>query len=419
MDCKNVAAQLPGKVFFPASPQYNETGGSYFAAFENELSPICIVRPASAAEVSAIVGIIGSSSWHATPLAIKGGGHTPWAGAANIDNGVTMDLRDLTGVHVNPLTGLATIRAGERWTSVYQQLGTQGLAVAGGRVSKVGVAGLITGGGLSYFSATNGFVCDNVVNYEIALQAFNDFATSSTPDEQAHILMATSWSAGAETGVSNIYHARPVAAPPSLKPFTVIQPQIFGSLCQDSLLGFANEQSAFSIDGARQLYFTTSFRLDVQFMLHVRELWLEALKPLQSVPGFMLSLVFQPFTKGIIAKSVQLGGSSLGLSPDNGPLVITLLNSVHTNADDDSKVVTAVLGLIQDIDNAAALQNKSATYRFTNYGYKDQKILEGYGKQSIARLQAVSRKYDPSSLFQRMVPGGFKLSKVSEESVFE
>ncbi|KAL9636720.1 MAG: hypothetical protein Q9204_002144 [Flavoplaca sp. TL-2023a] len=478
MDCKNLAAQLPGKVFLPPSPQYTETDSSYFAAFENELSPACVVRPANAADVSAIVKIVGSSSWHATPLAIKGGGHTPWAGAANIDNGVTIDLRHLTGVHVNSQTGLATLGAGERWTIVYEQLGAQGLAVAGGRVSKVGVAGLITGGGLSYFSATSGFVCDNVVNYEIVLasgdivqanartnqdlflalkggsnnfgivtrfdlptfkqgqmwggaiyynpsvypqlvQAFSDFTATSTPDEQAHILIATSWSAGAETGVSNIYHASPVAAPPSLKPFTAIQPQIFTSLRQDSLLGFADEQSAFSTDGARQLYFTTSFRLDVQFMLHVRELWLDALKPLQSVPGFMLSLVFQPLTKGMLAKSAQLGGNSLGLSPEDGPLVVTLLNSVHTNAADDNKIVTAVLGLIRAIEAAAARQGNAARYRFTNYGHKDQKILEGYGKQSIARLQAVSRKYDPRGFFQQMVPGGFKLSNVLEGSAVE
>ena len=251
--------------------------------------------------------------------------------------------------------------------------------------------------------------------YPQLVQAFSDFATTSTPDEQAHVLMATSWTAGAETGVSNIYHASPVAAPPSLKPFTAIQPQIFTSLRQNSLLGFADEQSAFSTDGARQLYFTTSFRLEVHFMLHVRELWLEALKPLQSVPGLMLSLVFQPLTKGMLAKSAQLGGNSLGLSPDDGPLVVTLLNSVHANAADDEEVVTAVLGLIRAIETAAARQGISARHRFTNYGHKDQKILEGYGSKSIAKLQAVGRKYDPEGFFQRMIPGGFKLSNISED----
>lgn len=154
MDCKVLADILPGRVFYPGSLQYTNTDNSYFAAFENELSPTCVVRPANAAEVAAVITTVGLGSWHNhVQLAIKGGGHTPWAGAANIDNGVTMDLQSLTGVRVESETGIALIGAGERWTSVYEQLGAQGLAVAGGRVSKVGVAGLITGG-LSHLRCT-------------------------------------------------------------------------------------------------------------------------------------------------------------------------------------------------------------------------------------------------------------------------
>ena len=141
------------------------------------------------------------------------------------------------------------------------------------------------------------------------VQAFCDFAASPSPDEQAHVIIATSSHAGQETGVSNIYHSTPVAAPPSLAPFSAIQPQIFNSLRQDSLLGFAEEQSAFSTDGARQLYFTTSIRLDVQLMLDIRELWLDALKPIEVVPSPMLSLVFQPLTQGILSKSASRGGN--------------------------------------------------------------------------------------------------------------
>ena len=243
-------------------------------------------------------------------------------------------------------------------------------------------------------------------------QAFNDFAATTSPDEQAHVIAATNWSNGTETGVSSIYHATPIVAPPSLKPFTLIEPQIFSSLRFDSLLGFAEEQSAFSTDGARQLYFTTCFRLDAQFMFDVRELWLQTLKTIDTVEGLVLTLVFQPPTKGILSKSAALTGNSLGLSPGDGPLVITLFNSVHINALDDNKVIAAVLALIENIDTLAAQKGLSARYRFTNYGYKTQKILEGYGDESLENLRAASKKYDPQGFFQSVVPGGFKLSQV-------
>lgn len=147
MDYKALCNTFPGIVFFPGSAEYAESKGSYFSAFESELSPTCVVRPRNAREVANIVNDIRSSalSGH-TQLAIKGGGHTTWAGSANIDKGITLDLRNLTGVHVDSHTKIASLGAGERCRSVYEELGAQGLAVVGGRVSRVGVAGLITGG---------------------------------------------------------------------------------------------------------------------------------------------------------------------------------------------------------------------------------------------------------------------------------
>jgi FAD/FMN-containing dehydrogenase len=147
MDRKALLTTFPEIVFFPGSPEYAESNGSYFSAFERELSPTCVVRPRNAEEVANIVKAFRSSalSGH-TQLAIKGGGHAAWAGSANIDNGITIDLRNLTGVHVDSYTKIASLGAGERWRNVYETLGTQGLAVVGGRMSRVGVAGLITGG---------------------------------------------------------------------------------------------------------------------------------------------------------------------------------------------------------------------------------------------------------------------------------
>lgn len=62
-----------------------------------------------------------------------------------------------------------SIGPGNRWADVYTKLDAQGLAVPGGRFGTVGVGGLVTGGGVSFFSGRYGFVCDSVVNYELVL----------------------------------------------------------------------------------------------------------------------------------------------------------------------------------------------------------------------------------------------------------
>lgn len=66
-------------------------------------------------------------------------------------------------------TSVAQIQAGSIWRDVYGALEPYGVTVPGGRTSTVGVAGFLTGGGNTFYTARHGFGCDNVVNYEVVL----------------------------------------------------------------------------------------------------------------------------------------------------------------------------------------------------------------------------------------------------------
>lgn len=491
MACTALSAALHGKVFYPTNVEYQESTTSYCTVFENELKPSCIVRPQCAEDVSTILKILKPLALAGdVKIAIRGGGHTPWAGAANIQGGVTVDMQNITGVSLDPQKKIARIGSGERWANVYSVLGQHGLAVAGGRVSKVGVGGLTAGGsfpavhfpnshdsicsqiydpgGLSYHSSARGFVCDNVINYEIALasgeiveanaqsypdlfhalkggnnnfgvitrfdmqtfqqgqmlgglisynssafpdvaKAFIDFAFDPNPDPDAHVIAAASFVQGMEAAVANIYHAKPSPNPPSLEPFIKIQPQLASTLRDDSLLGFTEEQSAFTPNVIRSWFFTTTWHADLEFMKDVRALGAEAAKSLSTVPGFILALAFQPLTKGLLTTSAAAGGNSLGLTPEDGPLVVNLLQTLHAEAVDDEKVKTSMLGLIKSIEDLAAKKGKSSRYKFTNYSYKTQDPIAGYGPESVSTLRAVSKKYDPHGFFQKSVPGGYKI----------
>ena len=90
-----------------------------------------------------------------------------WAGAANIQSGVTIDLSAINAVSVSADKTTTSIGAGARWEDVYLKLDAMNLAIPGGRVYDVGVGGLTLGGGNSYFAPRYGFVCDNVNNYEV------------------------------------------------------------------------------------------------------------------------------------------------------------------------------------------------------------------------------------------------------------
>ena len=71
-----------------------------------------------------------------------------WAGAANIQNGVTIDLSAMNSVSVSRDKRTTSVGSGARWQDVYLKLDAMNLAVSGGRVNDVGVAGLTIGGAL-------------------------------------------------------------------------------------------------------------------------------------------------------------------------------------------------------------------------------------------------------------------------------
>lgn len=76
------------------------------------------------------------------------------AGAANIQDGVTIDLSELTQVEVSKDRTSTSVGGGARWEDVYHRLDAMNLAVLGGRVHDVGVGGLTLGGKSSAFGSS-------------------------------------------------------------------------------------------------------------------------------------------------------------------------------------------------------------------------------------------------------------------------
>lgn len=112
--------------------------------------PTCIVRATSPKDVSlAVKTLVGANKVGNCQFAVRGGGHTPWAGASNIQNGVTIDLSLMNSTIYNKENSTASVGPGARWQGVYEVLDKLGVAIPGGRAGTVGVAGLTLGGFLS------------------------------------------------------------------------------------------------------------------------------------------------------------------------------------------------------------------------------------------------------------------------------
>ncbi|KAF7960691.1 hypothetical protein EAE96_000365 [Botrytis aclada] len=168
--------------------EFEELNGSYLPALESDITPACIFLPETKDEVKAFVQIVRPFVASGNiAFAIRGAGQVPLPGSAKIENGITLDLRKLVGVDCKD--GIVSIGAGERWSTVYQKLAAEGLGVTGSRSGNGGIGGLALEGGLSFFSSREGFVSDNVVNYEVVLASGEIISANASENSELWIAL--------------------------------------------------------------------------------------------------------------------------------------------------------------------------------------------------------------------------------------
>ncbi|KUL90285.1 hypothetical protein ZTR_02036 [Talaromyces verruculosus] len=65
--------------------------------------------------------------------------------------------------------------------------------------------------------------------------------------------------------------------------------------------------------------------------------------------------------------------------------------------------------MINAIDSYTRDQDTCLEFTFLNDAHFSQNPLADYGEGRYANLQTVAGKYDPTGVFQKLLPGGFKL----------
>lgn len=151
--CQAINYQIPGRVIARGTIGYDAAQGSYYSGQERELMPDCIFMPTTAEEVSRFVKTMAKREGRDTLFAIRSGGHTTWRGAANIDGGVTVDMRLMNQTVLSDDGKMASLGSGGRFHDVYHQLSPHNLTVMGGRVPSIGVGGFLSTGKLRYMNS--------------------------------------------------------------------------------------------------------------------------------------------------------------------------------------------------------------------------------------------------------------------------
>jgi hypothetical protein len=363
---------------------------------------------------------------------------------------------------------------GNVWADVYTELDKVGLGTSGGRDASVGVGGLVTGGGISFFSRERGLVCDNVQTFEVVLA--NGTIVEASSEQNSDLLKAlkggssnfgivtridmTTFPSGQFWGgtlfhvdsdatrtqfwayfekftssstdvhaawihthtfvnvlgilklwavTSNVEYTLPVNNPPVFQPILTSKLTTLANTSITSLTSLTQGLTSLNPAGSRQLFATMTFKNNAAFMETFYQLGKKAVAPIQSTSGLKWSLSYQSLPFDVYSKANATGGNSLGLQNETADLVLVLLTATWNKASSDAAVYKAAQDLFATAKIQAQVAGVASNFTYLNYAAQFQDPINDYGRESVTHLKAVSQKYDSTGVFQRLVPGGFKL----------
>ncbi|KAL8948277.1 MAG: hypothetical protein Q9222_005525 [Ikaeria aurantiellina] len=460
--CGIIEKAFPQKTYSSSDQKnlYQQFVESYFSV-NDRLEPTCVVSPANTKDVSSIVALLSKNSCQ---FAIKSGGHGILTASSNIRKGVTVDLRGMRKVTLNKQKKMATVQPGAKWIDVYEYLDPQGWAIPGGRAGDVGV-----GGGNSFFAARYGFACDNVVTFEVVLgdgsivqasnttnpdlftalkgsqnnlgvitkfefvafeqsllwggtalydkktipaqiQAFNDFTENIAKEPYGSLIYVWSYfSATKQISIQNLYEytanlTGPVTKYPApFKGFTPDSP--IGPPIQNTL----REANLSSLTG--ELNSPANLSNKVSAMQGITRILNEQLQIYKDDTFYTYaSVLFQPIPRVFTEHSIERGGNVLGLDRYKDNNVLFQLDLAWNGTQYDAQIRSLADYVMGNLTNYLQGAKALKDWQYLNYAFEDQDPLGGYGPEALNKIKAASKKYDPGQVFQKLVPGGFKLA---------
>ncbi|KAF1847782.1 FAD-binding domain-containing protein [Cucurbitaria berberidis CBS 394.84] len=447
-------------------PTYNAFVNSFWSAQQREITPQCIFKPEKALDVSTTVLI---SRLTQCPFAAKSGGHSAVPGGSNVDGGITISFEKMSKIALSADKKIASFQPGHTWFDIYTALEAENLAVVGGRVSSVGVGGLTLGGGISYFSSVYGLACDNVESYELVtasgpiitvsetefpdlywalrgggnnfgivtqfnvatipraptmwggmrsylapsfpalINAFYNLGVNAKIDGKAHQILSFAW-AGLQVAQLELEYADPIPDAPILAEYNAVPGAVADQTAVRSLAQLTTALAGpASGPGLRQAFWTWTVKLDKEMATLAKDIFFEELPSIVNATNLIPAVSLQVLTEPLLEKTATKGGNTLGLDAKDGPLLLALVAIKWSNSADDDRINRFAARVKDRALAAATAQGKASPYLYMNYGSPYQNVVAGYGPENQARLKAISEKYDPTNVFERLQPGYFKL----------
>jgi hypothetical protein len=159
---------------------------------------------------------------------------------------------------------------------------------------------------------------------------------------------------------------------------------------------------------------TLSFKLNLATLQETARLYKIVITELQAKASgsWRVSCLHQVFATSYTAQSAVKGGNVLGMERFKENFIMYQSYLSWSEAKDDELFINLGLMLTDGIQKFAESKGTAINYLYLNYADKNQNPLAGYGVENVNFMKDVAKKYDPFGVYQTLLPGGFKISKV-------
>jgi FAD binding domain len=154
-------ASLHGALILPEDDGYHSARRVWNGMIDKY--PAMIIRCATRADVALAVEF---ARLQHLPVAVRSGGHSV-CGQSVCDGGMVIDLSQMKGIRVDPLTRTARAEAGLTLGEFVREIQPFGLGTTTGTVAGTGLSGLTLGGGLGWLMGKYGLTIDNLLSADI------------------------------------------------------------------------------------------------------------------------------------------------------------------------------------------------------------------------------------------------------------
>jgi hypothetical protein len=252
--------------------------------------------------------------------------------------------------------------------------------------------------------------------FPAVLDAIYKFATtgSSKDPDAANIVSFGNIAGIGNIAIVQLHHAQPTTNASVFADYSAITP-ITDDTGVGSLADIAIKMNGGSPSDPAQTYQTywdASFKVDRELYSFVPNTFYSLLPELQkNSPGLSPFISIQAITEGQLKGMQKNGGNALGLDTSKGPYFIMNMSAKFQNAADEATISKFFSTIIKTVKAEAKNNGLDNEFIYMNYASQFQDPLASYGAANVRRMKAVSKKYDPSQVFQKLHPGYFKLTK--------